>query len=398
MAESLPDGLLEALSPAQLAGQLLVVGFDGTQLPSDLAAALRAGERAGVILFRRNLMPDQGGLNELQRMCGEIARLTPPELPPLITIDEEGGRVARLHPPALKLPPMRRIAALGDRALLERVGAVMGAELSCLGLTMNFAPVVDVDTNPSNPVIGDRAFSRDPVEVSECAAAYLRGLRAGGVQNCLKHFPGHGDTLLDSHLALPTVGHDRERLEAVEILPFRRLAPLADSMMTAHVVYPALDPGCAATLSPRIARDLLRGELGFDGVLFSDDLEMQAIAGHAAPEESAPLAIEAGCDLLLVCSRAEAAARVHVALRTRIQSDARFRARCLAAARRSLELRRRGRPRPGTAAELEALLRGEGRQPRGRARREAGRRGRGVTARSKGAPYRRWRSERSAAR
>jgi beta-N-acetylhexosaminidase len=254
---------------------------------------------------------------------------------------------------------MRSIAALGDRALLERVGAVMGAELSCLGLTMNFAPVVDVDTNPDNPVIGDRAFSRDPIEVAECAAAYVRGLRAGGVQNCLKHFPGHGDTLLDSHLALPTVAHDRARLDAVELLPFRRLAPLADSMMTAHVVYPALDPGCAATLSPRIAGDLLRRELGFDGVLFSDDLEMQAIAGHAAPEDSAPLALLAGCDVLLVCSRPDVAERVHQALTTRIERDAPFRARCLEAARRSLELRRRCRPRPGSAQQLEALLRGD---------------------------------------
>jgi beta-N-acetylhexosaminidase len=358
-AEGVPEGLLDALSPAELAGQLLVVGFDGTELPTELCALLRAGERAGVILFRRNLTPELAGLQQLQRICGEMGALTPAELPPLISIDEEGGRVARLQPPALRLPPMRRIAGLGDRALLERVGAVVGAELACLGLTMNFAPVVDVDTNPANPVIGDRAFSRDPVEVSECAAAYLRGLRAGGVQSCLKHFPGHGDTLLDSHLALPTVAHARERLEAVELLPFRRLAPLADSMMTAHVVYPALDPGCAATLSPRIAGDLLRRELGFEGVLFSDDLEMQALAGHAAPEESAPIALLAGCDLLLVCSRAEAAGRVHLALRTRIQRDPAFRARCLEAARRSLALRRRCRPRPGTPAALEALLRGE---------------------------------------
>lgn len=356
MADSLPDGLLEALTPAELAGQLLVVGYEGTALPPELSAALRAGERAGVILFRRNLQAGLEGLHALQRTCGELAELAPQELPPLITIDEEGGRVARLQPPALRLPPMRRIAALGDRALLERVGAVMGAELSCLGLTMNFAPVVDVDTNPDNPVIGDRAFSRDPLEVAEYAAAYLRGLRAGGVQNCLKHFPGHGDTLLDSHLALPTVAHDRERLETVEILPFRQLAPLADSMMTAHVVYPALDSERAATLSPRIAIELLRHELGFAGVLFSDDLEMQAIAGHAAPEASAPQAILAGCDILLVCSRADAAARVHAALRERIAREPEFRARCLEAAGRSLQLRRRCRPRPGTARDLAAVL------------------------------------------
>lgn len=355
---STPDAELTKLSAAQLAGQLLVVGYEGKELPSELRRALAAGERAGVILFRRNLTPGFDGLCQLQDLCREVGALAPAELPPLITIDEEGGRVARLEPPALKLPPLRHIAKLREPALLERVGAVIGSELACLGLTMNFSPVVDVDTNPDNPVIGDRAFSHDPGEVVERAQAYLRGLSAGGVQNCLKHFPGHGDTLLDSHLALPTVAHPRERLEAVELLPFRQLAPLADSMMTAHVVYPALDPDRAATLSPRISTELLRGELGYDGVLFSDDLEMQAIAGHAAPELSAPEAVLAGCDILLVCSKADAAERVHAALAGRIASDGAFRARCEQAARRSLALRRACRPRPASAAELAALLRG----------------------------------------
>jgi beta-N-acetylhexosaminidase len=353
---AVPD--VSQLSPAQLAGQLLVVGFEGKQLPGELRSALAAGERAGVIFFRRNLTPGIEGLGQLQRLCREIGASTPADLPPLITIDEEGGRVARLEPPALKLPPLRRIADLGDLALLERVGAVVGAELACLGLTMNFSPVVDVDTNPENPVIGDRAFSHQAEQVVERAAAYVRGLRAGGVQNCLKHFPGHGDTLLDSHLALPTVAHGRERLETVELLPFRKLASEADSMMTAHVVYPALDPERAATLSPRICTELLRDELGFQGVLFSDDLEMQAIAGHAAPEVSAPVALLAGCDILLVCSKADAAARVHAALCERIASDDAFRARCEQAALRSLSLRRASRPSPGSEAKLAAILQG----------------------------------------
>ncbi len=349
---------LAKLGPAQLAGQLLVVGYEGKELPAELRRALTAGERAGVILFRRNFTPGFDGLCQLQQLCREIGSLAPAQLPPLITIDEEGGRVARLEPPALKLPPLRRIADLDDPALLERVGRIVGSELACLGLTMNFAPVVDVDTNPANPVIGDRAFSHEPGHVVTRAAAYMRGLRAGGVHNCLKHFPGHGDTLLDSHLALPTVAHARERLEEVELLPFRRLASQADSMMTAHVVYPALDPGRAATLSPRICSELLRGQLGFEGVLFSDDLEMQAIAGHAAPESSAPEALLAGCDILLVCSKADAAERVHAALCERIADDGAFRGRCEQAAARSLVLRRGRRPQPGTAEDLSALLRG----------------------------------------
>lgn len=350
------DSALEALNPAELAGQLLVVGFDGTQLPRELEAAFRLRERAGVIIFRRNLMPGLEGLGALQRLCGDVAQAAGSLWPALIAIDEEGGRVARLHPPALKLPPMRQIAEHCDTTLMERVGLAMARELRCLGLSMNFAPVVDVDTNPDNPVIGDRAFSREPELVAEFGAAYLRGLRAGGIQNCLKHFPGHGDTLLDSHFALPSVVHARPRLEAVELLPFRRLAPLADSMMTAHVVYPELDPERPATLSPSIVGDLLRGELGFDGVLFSDDLEMQAIAASGSVEDSALSALWAGCDMLLVCSSAEAQRRVHAAVAASVHADPAFRRRCLDAARRSARLRQRGSPQAGSLAELVALM------------------------------------------
>lgn len=359
MTELSTELLVERLSPAQLAGQLLVVGFDGSRPPPDLATAIRAGERAGVILFRRNLSDGLSGLQDLQGLCGELSGLSPRDLPALIAIDEEGGRVARLRPPALTLPPMRRLAALGDLELVERVGRVLGRELTCLGLTLDFAPVVDVDTNPDNPVIGDRAFSNDPEQVVAYAGAFSRGLRAGGVQTCLKHFPGHGDTLEDSHLALPKVVHARERLEQVEFRPFRELAGLADSMMTAHVLYTSLDPHRAATLSPVITRDLLRRELGFEGVLFSDDLEMQAIAGHLSVERSAVEALSAGCDLLLICSRAEAQERVHRALCKRIEKDGAFRRRCAEAALRSLEMRRRCPPRPGSAHDLAALLQSE---------------------------------------
>jgi beta-N-acetylhexosaminidase len=347
---------LAALTPAQLAGQLMVVGFDGPRLPPPLELSLSRGERAGVVLFRRNLSGGEAFLTDLQALCADIIRLTPPAFPALIAIDEEGGRVARLRPPALVLPPMRHIAELRDLGLLERVGRALGSELKCLGLSMNFAPVVDVDTNPDNPVIGDRAFSSDPERVAECGAAYLRGLRAGGVQSCLKHFPGHGDTLLDSHLALPTVAHDRRRLDAVELVPFKRLASLADSMMTAHVLYSDLDPTRPATLSARISTDLLRRELAFDGVLFSDDLEMQAIADHMQPEDSAMLAIQAGCDLLLVCSRLDAQERVHHALTEGMECDAAFRARCLEAAARGVYMRRRCPPAPGTAQQLASLM------------------------------------------
>ena len=358
-SERVLESRIEALTPAQLAGQLLVVGFEGPRLPAQLQASLQAGERAGVVLFRRNLIPGRSGLGELQLLCADVRDRSAAELPVLIAIDEEGGRVARLSPPALALPPMRRVAEVGGVELVERVGRAVGTELKCLGLTLNFAPVVDVDTNPDNPIIGDRAFANDPEKVVELAGAYMRGLRSGGVQNCLKHFPGHGDTWLDSHKALPTVAHARQRLEQVELLPFRRLAGGADSMMTAHVVYPGLDPAQPATLSASILVDLLRGELGFDGVLFSDDLEMQAIAGHGAVEASAVLAVRAGCDLLLICSSADAQERAHRALTQTVERDAGFRSRCVKAVRRSLPMRQQCPPQPGSGSELDALLSSE---------------------------------------
>ena len=349
------DVLVEGLSPRQLAGQLLVVGYAGLEPAPELSAALEAGERAGVILFRRNIAPGLAGLEALQGTVARLARRCPPELPALVAIDEEGGRVARLGAPALALPPMRRLAAVGDLGLIERAAFAVARELRCLGVTMNFAPVVDVDTNPDNPIIGDRAFSHDPERVAECAEAYMRGLRAGGVASCLKHYPGHGDTLLDSHLALPTVAHDRARLEAVELVPFRRLAAVADSMMTAHVLYPALDPGRPATLSEPIASELLRGDIGFGGVLFSDDLEMRAMDGLGGFGASAIGAVRAGCDLLLVCSRADAQAEVHAALVEAIGTDEAFARRCRRAASRALALRRAFPPCPGSGDDFVEL-------------------------------------------
>jgi beta-N-acetylhexosaminidase len=349
------ERVLNELSLRQLTGQLLVVGFDGLDAPRDLCRRFETRERAGVVLFRRNLAEGSAGLEGLSRTCAALAASCAAELPPLIAIDEEGGRVARLRPPALRLPPMRQLAATGDPLLVERVATAVGKELRSLGVTMNFAPVVDVDTNPDNPIIGDRAFASDPEGVVRFAAAYLRGLRAGGVAGCLKHYPGHGDTLLDSHLALPTVSHGRARLEAVELVPFRRLAALADSMMTAHVLYPALDAELPATLSEKIASQLLRDEIGFEGVLFSDDLEMRAIEGHGGFGAAAIAAVRAGCDLLLVCSRADAQVEVHEALLEACGRDAAFAERCRAAALRGLRLRVAFPPRPSSPEERSRL-------------------------------------------
>jgi len=341
---------------AVLCGQLLVVGIAGLDLTASERRALGSGERGGVVLFKRNLVHTPEGPERLLTLTRDIADIAPADAPPLVAIDQEGGRVVRIGPPALALPPMRRIGDLDDPSFAARLAEAQARELAALGLTMSFAPVADIHTRAENPIIGDRAFADTPAGVVRFARAWAQGLARGGVLSCLKHYPGHGDTTVDSHLALPRVERSREDLEHIEVAPFRELArePSIASMMTAHVVYPALDPG-PATLSRAVCTDLLRQKLGFEGVLFSDDLEMKAI--QLPVGEAAVLAISAGCDVLLVCSREDLADEAHAALVREAEASPAFRARCEEARGRSLSMRRRVPPRPLTSAELPAIFR-----------------------------------------
>lgn len=334
-----------------LCGQLLVGGFSGHALTASFAKALADGERAGAILFKRNLTGDLVATARLNAALRDASRS---DLPPLLAVDQEGGRVARIGAPALVLPPMRTLGATGDAAFIGRVAEAQAVELAALGFSMNFAPILDVHTRADNPVIGDRAFASDPDTVARLGVAYAEGLARGGVMACGKHFPGHGDTNKDSHLDLPLVDHDRARLDAVEIVPFRAAARAGiAALMTAHVLFPALDPGVPATLSRAVCTDLRR-EIGFEGVLISDDLEMKAVADTVGVEASAVRAIDAGCDLLLVCTDEELQARAHEALVRHAERDAAFRARCVEAATRVLKMRRAVCPSPVT--DRAALL------------------------------------------
>jgi beta-N-acetylhexosaminidase len=297
-------------------------------------------------------------MHEVAALTERFVAAAPQDLPPLIAIDQEGGRVARLGAPVLLLPPMARLSALGDADLTRRAGALLGRQLAALGFSMDFAPVLDVNTNPHNPVIGDRAFGDRPEVVIEQALAFAEGLGSAGILACGKHFPGHGDTDLDSHLALPRLTHTRARLDAVELAPFAAARGRLPAVMTAHVVFEALAPDRPATLAPAVVRDLLRGELGYDGVVISDDLEMRAIADHYGVEQAACMAIEAGCDVLLICSRVDWYARAHHALCQRARRDAAFLRRLEDAAMRAIALRKTARPAPimDERALLEALL------------------------------------------
>jgi len=326
-----------------LCGQMLVVGLEGPVLLPAEERLFASGERGGVVLFRRNIALAMRGVAALN---AAVTKAAPGDLPPLVAVDQEGGRVMRLGPPALQLPPMRRLGDLGDEGFVRAVAEAQARELAALGFTMSFAPVADIHTRDDNPIIGDRAFATTPEGVARFAGAFAEGLARGGVLSCAKHFPGHGDTTVDSHLALPRVDRTEAELRAIEIASFAALAKNAaiDAMMTAHVVYPALDREQPATLSYAICTDLLRRELGFTGVLFSDDLEMKALTMPTG--EAAVRAVLAGCDVLLVCSRADLAAEAHGALVREAEKSAAFRARCEEAFGRALAMRRRVPPAP----------------------------------------------------
>lgn len=243
---------------------------------------------------------------------------------------------------------------MGDVDVARRIARAVGRELAVAGITLPFAPVLDVNTCPANPVIGDRAFGSDPDTVARFGVAWVEGLQSAGILACGKHFPGHGDTAKDSHVDLPVVEQPRERLERVEMAPFRAAAAAGVAMlMTAHVVYPALDAERPATLSAAACSEA-RAAIGFDGVLVSDDLEMQAVAARWSIEEAAVQAVAAGCDLLLVCWSEEKQERALGALVREAERSPAFRARCEQAGARNAAARARitiGPPRDAVLAE-----------------------------------------------
>lgn len=278
-------------------GRLLIAGFDGRVVPAELRALAREFDLGGVILFGRNVeSPEQ--VAELTFELRHLER----ETPLWISVDQEGGRVARLKAPFTEWPPMATLGRSGEVALVERFARALAIELRAVGINLDYAPVLDVHTNPKNPVIGDRALSEKPEEVGRLGAALIKALQQEGVAACGKHFPGHGDTSVDSHKELPLVEHPPDRLRAVEFVPFRAaIAAGVASMMTAHVLVPSLDEERPATLSRAIVHDILKDELGYGGVVLSDDLEMRAIAARMAIADAAVDAVAAGCDGLLIC-------------------------------------------------------------------------------------------------
>jgi beta-N-acetylhexosaminidase len=291
-----------------------MVGFEGYAPSDDLRRILRDYAPGGIVLFSRNVdTPEQ--VADLVRELQGLARDGGADLPLLIGVDQEGGRVARMREPWTVWPPMAALGRADSEDLARQLGGAMAAELRACGIRYDFAPVVDVHSNPRNTVIGDRAFGDDPELVGRLGAAVVEGLQGGGVAACAKHFPGHGDTDLDSHTDLPTLDHSRSRLDDVELRPFRRCIEAGvASVMTGHVLVREIDDRLPASLSPEVTGGLLRGELGYAGVIVSDDLDMKAVSARWGAGDAAVLAAKAGCDLLLSCRDHDAQAAAVEAL------------------------------------------------------------------------------------
>ena len=278
-------------------GQLLIGSLPGTTITPEMRSLAREFQLGGVTLFKRNIeAPEQ-----VAELSHDLQALSS-EMPLWVAVDQEGGRVARLRAPFTKWPPMATLGRSGDEQLAYRFAAALAAELKAVGITLDYAPVLDIHTNPKNPVIGDRALGEDAETVAKLGAAVIRGLQENGIAACGKHFPGHGDTAVDSHHALPVIEHPPDRIRRVECVPFREaIRHDVAFVMTAHILVPSLDEQKAATLSSTIVGGMLREELGFNGVILSDDLEMKAIADAYTVPDAAVQAIAAGCDGVLVC-------------------------------------------------------------------------------------------------
>ncbi len=348
-------------------GQLFIIGFSGPSLDARARALFKDHGAGGAILFSRNI-------ESLEQVVALNTALHDLGTGVIVSVDQEGGRVARLRGIATDVPSLRGVgaAAAGDEGadLPYKLGAMMGRELVALGFHWDFAPVVDVDTNPHNPVIGERAFSRDPATVARLGARFIEGMQGAGVAASAKHFPGHGDTDVDSHHALPRLPHSLERLRSVELVPFAAAVDAGvASVMTAHVMFPALDAGEPATLSPAIL-GLLRaprapgggaaaGGLGYDGVVVSDDLEMAAVADRYDVAELVRRGLLAGVDCFLVCHDADKQAAAIEAAHKLVDSGAVPRARVEEALARVARMKARyvGAPAAPSLDEARRIVR-----------------------------------------
>ncbi|AHI07252.1 hypothetical protein BDW_13760 [Bdellovibrio bacteriovorus W] len=290
------------MSIKDIIGQHIFIGLSGHALTNDEKKFIIKNNIGGICLFGRNVdSPEQ-----VRELCAEIQDLRHQQAdkaPLFIGIDMEGGRVHRLKAPFTKWPALKYLGDLDAPTVSYNFANAMGKELRAVGINLDFAPCVDIFTNPSNTVIGDRSLSSDPELVAKHASALVRGYIKADIITCAKHFPGHGNTLVDSHEDLPIENLDLQTLDNRELIPFKRaFKSRVDMVMTSHIKFPKIDPDWPVTLSEKFVTDILRNELRYRGLIISDDLGMKAMTAHYGLEEVPVRALKAGVDLLLYCN------------------------------------------------------------------------------------------------
>ncbi|QTH46071.1 beta-N-acetylhexosaminidase [Cohnella sp. LGH] len=329
--------LLESMTLEQKVGQLIIAGIDGTKFDEKMQQLITNQQVGGVILYKDNFSDLEGSVrlvNELKQGNADNP------LPLFMSVDQEGGTVSRLPKDFAALPNAMKVGKTGKPELAEEMGGLLSKELRIMGFNMDFAPVLDVNSNPKNPVIGSRSFGTDAKLVADMGVAAMRGLQAGGTIAVVKHFPGHGDTSVDSHLELPTVPKTVEQLEKLEWIPFRAAIDQgADAVMIAHILFPSIDPDSPSSLSKAVITDLLRDRLGYGGVVITDDMTMGAIARNYGIEEAALQSFLAGSDLILVAHGYDTASQVYDKLLEAAQSGVISEARLDASLRRIISLK-----------------------------------------------------------
>lgn len=297
---------MDSSSITKLVGQLFIIGFQGKTPPKEVEEFIKKNSIGGICYFGYNVeSPEQ--LAELTNYLNNLHA----GFPLFICIDQEGGLVSNLVSPFCEISAPALLEKTSATIIFE-IMQVLAKEMKAVGINWDFAPVCDVNTNPDNPIIGkyNRSYSAEVETVERLSSGAVRGLQKGGVIACAKHFPGHGDTSSDSHLTLPALEHSYERLNDIELKPFRRaIRSGVDSIMPAHILYTAIDDAYPATLSKTILQELLRKECRFEGIIVSDDMQMKGITEHYPIEQAPVLAIQAGIDQLLYCLNFEAQER-----------------------------------------------------------------------------------------